>query len=199
MSVQDVYIQAATDCITLENSLDIFSMAGLQTSSSLSKSDEIPSWVTDWTLHTKGIKPINQRFLSALPFDNYQPIISAQSASCDTPATFYFSPDNKTLTLCGYIFDRITQVSTVLERDYFDLTDENPIKISPDPALNDLDLHALDPACIHSVFTLEEWEQMYGIQPDAGTGTKTVYPFTSQDPEEVFFQTTTPAGCGSPY
>ncbi|KAK4231677.1 heterokaryon incompatibility protein 6,OR allele [Podospora fimiseda] len=170
MSLPDVYTQLAIDCLTLENNLDILSMAGE------SSFDSLPSWVPDWTFHQDGLKPLHPRFLSTLSFGNYRQL-SPQSASCDTPLTFSISSDKKSLVLSGYIFDTITQVSQVLLRDYVHSDEHHPILHSQSEIFSSDDTFYFDPEVEAAIAVSQEWEEMCNTT------------VTSEPPQEVFFRT----------
>ncbi|KAK3987685.1 heterokaryon incompatibility protein 6,OR allele [Cladorrhinum sp. PSN332] len=191
MDLVDVYIQVAIDCITLEGNLDVLSVAGESClrDDNNNNNNALPSWVPDWTVHQEGLKPIHPRFLSTLSFGNYQQI-SPQSASCDTPLTFSISSDKRVLTLSGYVWDKVTKVSNVLSRDYYEPDEYHPLYQARSPEIQEL---FIEPEAEKAVAVFQEWELMCGIPPDSDSDsdshTSVPYPFTSQDPHQVFFQT----------
>lgn len=179
MEVQDVYTQAAIDCITLEGNLDVLSLGGKFSRTGGNNNYALPSWVPDWTFHQERVKPLHPRFLSTLSFGNYQQI-APQSATCDSCVSFSISPDKRILTLSGYIYDSIVTVSDVLTRDYYDPQEGHPLNPVRD---KDYDESGFDPEVEEAVRVLGEWESLCGVP------TSTPYPFTSQPAQEVFFQT----------
>lgn len=67
LDVVQVYTQSIIDCISIDKSLDAFSLGGQDC---LPKHSKLPTWVPDWAFRDRA-KPLHPRFLLAISFGDY--------------------------------------------------------------------------------------------------------------------------------
>jgi len=141
-----VYTQTALDCIATENNLDVLSFGGQDCRPEHS---QLPTWVPDWSIKDRSI-PLSPRFLSTLSFRAHQWPCTWQSVTGQSCPIVEQTSDPKVLRMSGYIFDEITEVGGMLEKQYFDTQ----------PGQSSLQISSMLQT---GTETLAKWEDLCGV------------------------------------
>ncbi|PVH68561.1 HET-domain-containing protein [Cadophora sp. DSE1049] len=121
IDVFKVFSQATLDCIATEGNLDVLSFGGQDCRI---ENSQLPTWVPDWSLPDRTI-PLSPRFLSTLSFDADQWPCTWSSVTGKSYPVVELTENPKTIKIAGYVFDEITELGGVLDKQYFESQPSN--------------------------------------------------------------------------